>query len=87
MGIFSDFTTYFLHFDLSEIIALIRYLPITPELPVTSETCPVPLDYSICRPLSHVISCNQLLTTSPLILDTVTCVRPCANGGRDPDTE
>ena len=37
---------YFLHFDLSEIIAFARYLPVTPALPVTSETCPLPLDYS-----------------------------------------
>ena len=37
---------YFLHFDLSEIIAVARYLPVTPALPVTSETCPLPLDYS-----------------------------------------
>ena len=34
------------HFDLSEIIAFARYLPVTPALPVTSETCPLPLDYS-----------------------------------------
>ena len=27
-------------------IAFARYLPITPALPVTSETCPLPLDYS-----------------------------------------
>ena len=46
MGIYSDFTMYFLHFDLSEIIAFDTYLPITPALPVTSETCPLPLDYS-----------------------------------------
>ena len=46
MGIYSDFTTYFLHFDLSEIIAFARYLPVTLSLPVTSETCPLPLDYS-----------------------------------------
>ena len=46
MGIYSDFTTFFnsLHF---EIIAFARHLPITPALPVTSETCPLPLDYSI----------------------------------------
>ena len=37
---------YFLHLDLSEILAFARFLPITPELPVTSETCPLPLDYS-----------------------------------------
>ena len=37
---------YFLHFDLSEIIAFARHLPVTPALPVTSETCPLPLDYS-----------------------------------------
>ena len=37
---------YFLHFDLSETMAFARYLPITPALPVTSETCSLPLDYS-----------------------------------------
>ena len=37
---------YFLHLDLSEIIALARYLTFTPALPVTSETCPIPMDYS-----------------------------------------
>ena len=37
MGIY-----YFLHFDLSEIIAIARYLPVTPAWPVTSETGPVP---------------------------------------------
>ena len=33
-----------LHFDLSEIIALARYLPVTPAKPVTRETCSLPLD-------------------------------------------
>ena len=46
---------YFLHFDLSEIIAFARYLPITPPLPVTSETCPLPLDHSICDCLAMCI--------------------------------
>ena len=36
----------FLHFDLSEIIAFARYLPITQALPATSETCPLPVFYS-----------------------------------------
>ena len=38
---------YFLYFDLSEIIA--RYLPVTPALPVTSASGPLPLNYS--RPI------------------------------------
>ena len=38
MDIYSDFTL--LHFDLSEIIAFASYLP------VTSESGPLPLDYS-----------------------------------------
>ena len=37
---------YFLHFDLSETIAFTRYLPITWALPVTSESCPLPKEYS-----------------------------------------
>ena len=40
---------YFLHFNLSEIIALASYLPVTPALPVTSASGPLPLDYS--RPI------------------------------------
>ena len=36
----------FIHFDLSEIIAFARYLPITRALPATSETCPLPVFYS-----------------------------------------
>ena len=37
---------YFLHSDLSEIIAFARYLPVTPALVATSETRPLPLQYS-----------------------------------------
>ena len=46
MGIYSDLTN-FLHFDLSEMIAFASYLPVTPALPVTSESGPLPLDYSM----------------------------------------
>ena len=43
MGIYSDFTTFF---TLIYIIAFASYLPITQAWPVTSETGPLPLDYS-----------------------------------------
>ena len=50
MGIYSDFTTFFLLIYLKIVFA--RYLPITPALPVISETCPLPLDY---YKYSHII--------------------------------
>ena len=37
---------HFLHFDLSETIAFARYLPISWALQVTSESCPLPIEYS-----------------------------------------
>ena len=37
---------YFLHFNLSEIITFASYLTVTPAWPVTSESGPLPLDYS-----------------------------------------
>ena len=37
---------YFLHFDLSEIIAFASYLPVPSSLQVTSASGPLPLDYS-----------------------------------------
>ena len=43
------------YFHISEIIAFARYLPVTPALPVTSETCPLPLDYSKFRMVYYVI--------------------------------
>ena len=60
---------YFLHFDLSEIIAFDRYLPVTPALPVTSETCPLPLDYSTWigkeERFSHFLAGTQNLIPGP----------------------
>ena len=37
---------HFLHFDLYEIIAFASYLPVTPALPVISESGPLPVGYS-----------------------------------------
>merc|ERR1712155_364279 len=37
---------YYLHFDLSEIIAFARYCQITPACPVTSETVQLSIQYS-----------------------------------------
>ena len=48
MGIYIDFKTLFtLIYCLSEIIAFVSYLPVTPAWPVISESGPLPLDYSI----------------------------------------
>ena len=51
-----------LSFHLSEIIVFARYIPITHALPVTSETCPLPLDYSIC---DYLAMCIWLVLPSP----------------------
>ena len=40
MGIYSEFITFF------TLITFARYLPVAPALPVTSETCPLHLEYS-----------------------------------------
>ena len=39
---------YYLHFDLSEIIAFARYCSITPACPVTSKTVQLFIQYSKC---------------------------------------
>ena len=39
MSIYSDFTTFFT-------LIYLKYLPVAPALPVTTDTCPLPLDYS-----------------------------------------
>ena len=46
MGIYRDFTTFFILFYLKYLIEFHSYLPVTPALPVTSASCPLPLDYS-----------------------------------------
>ena len=55
----------------SEIIAFARYLPITPALPVISETCLLPLDYSTnCaapKSLNPVSVDNQSPERSPAV--------------------
>ena len=48
MGIYSGFTTFFTFFDISEIIVFATYLPVAPAQPVTSESGPLPMDYSNC---------------------------------------
>ena len=48
MGIYSGFTTFFTFFDISEIIVFATYLPVSPAQPVTSESGPLPMDYSNC---------------------------------------
>ena len=48
---------YYLHFDLSEIIAFARYRPVTPAWLVTSETVQLPLNYS--KRSLGLVRCHQ----------------------------
>ena len=47
MVIYTDFTMYFLHFGSSGTIGFASYLPVTPALPVTSASGPLPKYYTI----------------------------------------
>ena len=63
----------FLHFDLSEIIAFARYLPITQALPATSETCPLPVFCS----RYYLIRSDRFYTTASISTTDFICVSSC----------